>query len=119
MRSLWRHRDLITQMTRREVVGRYRGSIMGLAWSFFNPILMLVVYTFVFSVVFKTKWGSTAEQSQTSFAIVLFVGMIVHGLFAEMVNRAPGLILANVNYVKKVVFPLEILPVVSLGKSVV
>ena len=114
MRSLWQHRDLITQMTRREVVGRYRGSIMGLAWSFFNPILMLVVYTFVFSVVFKAKWGGGGEQSQTSFAIVLFVGMIVYGLFAEMVNRAPGMILANVNYVKKVVFPLEILPVVGM-----
>lgn len=117
MRSLWQHRDLIAQMTRREVVGRYRGSIMGLAWSFFNPILMLVVYTFVFSVVFKAKWGGGGEQSQTSFAIVLFVGMIVYGLFAEMVNRAPGMILANVNYVKKVVFPLEILPVVGLGAA--
>lgn len=117
MRSLWQHRDLIAQMTRREVVGRYRGSIMGLAWSFFNPILMLVVYTFVFSVVFKAKWGGVGEQSQTSFAIVLFVGMIVYGLFAEMMNRAPGMILANVNYVKKVVFPLEILPVVGLGAA--
>jgi lipopolysaccharide transport system permease protein len=117
MRSLWQHRDLITQMARREVVGRYRGSIMGLAWSFFNPILMLVVYTFVFSVVFKAKWGTGGEQSQTGFAIVLFVGMIVYGLFAEMVNRAPGLILANVNYVKKVVFPLEILPVIGLGAA--
>lgn len=64
-RSLWSHRELILQMTRREVVGRYRGSIMGLAWSFFNPILMLVVYTFVFSVVFKAKWGTVGEQSQT------------------------------------------------------
>lgn len=117
VRSLWQHRDLIAQMTRREVVGRYRGSIMGLAWSFFNPILMLVVYTFVFSVVFKAKWGGVGEQSQTSFAIVLFVGLIVYGLFAEMVNRAPGLILANVNYVKKVVFPLEILPVVGMGAA--
>lgn len=115
MRCLWQHRELIMQMTRREVVGRYRGSIMGLAWSFFNPILMLVVYTFVFSVVFKAKWGGVVEQSQTSFAIVLFVGMIVHSLFAEMVNRAPKLILSNANYVKKVVFPLEILPVVSMG----
>src|SRR5450759_2178510 len=117
MRSLWQHRELITQMIRREVVGRYRGSIMGLAWSFFNPILMLVVYTFVFSVVFKARWGVGSEQSHTSFAIVLFVGMIVYGLFAEMANRAPGMILSNVNYVKKVIFPLEILPVVGLGTA--
>ncbi|OIR10712.1 teichoic acid translocation permease protein TagG [mine drainage metagenome] len=116
-RSLWRHRELIVQMTRREVVGRYRGSVMGLAWSFFNPILMLVVYTFVFSVVFKARWGTGGEENQSSFAIVLFVGMIVFGLFAEMANRAPGLILSNVNYVKKVIFPLEILPVVGLGAA--
>ena len=117
VRSLWSHRDLIAQMTRREVVGRYRGSIMGLAWSFFNPVLMLVVYTFVFSVVFKARWGAGAEESQYSFAIALFVGMIVHGLFAEVLNRAPGLILSNVNYVKKVIFPLEILPVVGMGAA--
>lgn len=116
-RSLWQHRNLIMQMTRREVVGRYRGSIMGLAWSFFNPILMLVVYTFVFSVVFKARWGTGDEESKTGFAIVLFVGMIVYGLFAEITNRAPGLILANINYVKKVVFPIEILPVVGLGAA--
>lgn len=116
-RSVWQHRDLISQMTRREVVGRYRGSIMGIAWSFFNPILMLVVYTFVFSVVFKAKWGGGGEESQATFAIVLFVGLIVYGFFAEMVNRAPGLILSNVNYVKKVVFPLEILPIVGLGAA--
>jgi lipopolysaccharide transport system permease protein len=114
--NLWQHRNLIMQMTRREVVGRYRGSIMGLAWSFFNPILMLVVYTFVFSVVFKARWGTEVE-SQTSFAIVLFVGMIVYGLFAEIANRAPGLILSNVNYVKKVIFPLEILPVIGMGAA--
>lgn len=114
LRGLWQHRSLIKQMTKREVAGRYRGSILGLAWSFFNPILMLVVYTFVFSVVFKAKWGGS-ESSQVNFATLLFVGMIVHGLFAEIVNRAPGLILANVNYVKKVVFPLEILPVVGVG----
>lgn len=104
-------------MTRREVVGRYRGSVMGLAWSFFNPVLMLAVYTFVFSVVFKARWGAGAEESKTGFAIALFVGMIVFGLFAEIANRAPGMILSNANYVKKVIFPLEILPVVGLGAA--
>ncbi|MFA7667951.1 MAG: ABC transporter permease [Burkholderiaceae bacterium] len=115
--SLWRNRQLILQMSKREVVGRYRGSVMGMAWSFFNPVLMLAVYTFVFSVVFKARWGVGGEESKTQFAVVLFVGMIVHGLFAEVVNRAPGLILGNVNYVKKVVFPLEILTVVSMGAA--
>lgn len=115
--SYCRNRNLIWQMTKRDVIGRYRGSIMGLAWSFLNPVLMLVVYTFVFSVVFKARWGSGGEESKTDFAIILFVGLIVYNLFAESVNRAPGLILANPNYVKKVVFPLEILPFVAMGST--
>lgn len=116
--SLWSNRQLIRQMTAREVVGRYKGSVMGLFWSFLNPVFMLVVYTFVFSVVFKARWGvGGVEETKAQFAVVLFVGMIVHGLFAEVLNRAPGLISANVNYVKKVVFPLEILPVISMGAA--
>jgi lipopolysaccharide transport system permease protein len=117
-RSLWRNRSLIAQMTKRDVIGRYKGSVMGLAWSFFNPIFMLSVYTFVFSSVFRSRWrGAAGDESKAQFAVVLFVGMIVHGLFAEVLNRAPGLILGNANYVKKVVFPLEVLPVISLGAA--
>jgi lipopolysaccharide transport system permease protein len=116
-KSLWHHRQLIVQMTKREVVGRYKGSVMGLAWSFFNPVFMLAVYTFVFSVIFKSRWGVGGEESKTQFAVVLFVGMIVHSLFAEVLNRAPSLILGNVNYVKKVVFPIEILPVIAMGAA--
>lgn len=114
--SLWRNRHLAWQLAKREVVGRYRGSVLGILWSFFNPVLMLAVYTFVFSVVFKARWSGGSE-SKTEFAIVLFAGMIVHSLFAECLNRAPGLILSNVNYVKKVVFPLEILPWVTMGAA--
>jgi lipopolysaccharide transport system permease protein len=116
LKSLWGNRELIAQMTRREVVGRYKGSVMGLLWSFLNPVFMLTVYSFVFSVVFKARW-SGAGESQTQFAVILFAGMTVHALFAEVLNRAPGIILGNVNYVKKVVFPLEILAVVSLGAA--
>jgi lipopolysaccharide transport system permease protein len=117
-KSLLRNRQLIVQMTKREVVGRYRGSAFGLAWSFFNPVFMLVVYTFVFSEIFKSRWGGVgASDSKTQFAVVLFVGMIVLNLFSEVLNRAPGLVLSNVNYVKKVVFPLEILPVISTGAA--
>ena len=113
--SLWRNRQLICQMTRREVVGRYRGSLLGMAWSFITPLIMLIVYTFVFSVVFNARWNAGGDESKADFAIILFTGMIVFGLFAEIVNRAPGLIVSNVNYVKKVVFPLEILSWVTLG----
>lgn len=117
MRSLRRNQGLLWQLTKREVVGRYRGSVMGMAWSFFNPLLMLAVYTFVFSVVFKTRWDVDMGEGKTQFAIVLFVGMIIHNLFSEVINRAPGLMLGNVNYVKKVVFPLELLPVTILGAA--
>jgi lipopolysaccharide transport system permease protein len=116
-KSLWRHRQLIVQMTRREVVGRYKGSAVGLAWSFFNPVFMLVVYTFVFSEIFKLRWGAVQDDSKTQFAVILFVGMIVLGLFSEVLNRAPGLILSNVNYVKKVIFPIEILPIIATGAA--
>jgi len=115
--SLSKNRALILALSKREVIGRYRGSVMGIAWSFFNPILMLTVYTFVFGVVFQSRWGGPQEESKINFSIVLFVGMIVHGLFSECVNRAPLLILSNVNYVKKVIFPLEILPIVAMGST--
>lgn len=115
--SLWHNRRLVWQMAQREVLGRYRGSIMGMAWSFVQPLFMLGVYTFVFSVVFKARWGLDGDAGRASFAITLFVGMIVHGLFAEVSNRAPGLVLTNVGYVKRVVFPLEILPWIAMGSA--
>ena len=116
--SFWQNRSLIYALAKREVIGRYRGSVMGILWSFFNPLLMLGVYTFVFGVVFKARWGLEGNsQSQSQFAIILFAGLIVFNFFAECLNRAPSLIISNVNYVKKVVFPLEILPFVSLAAS--
>jgi lipopolysaccharide transport system permease protein len=111
--SLWRNRELIKALAKREVLGRYRGSYLGLLWSFFNPLFMLAVYTFVFSVIFKARWGGGSD-SKTEFALVLFAGLLVFSLFAECINRAPGLILFGTNYVKKVVFPLEILPFVGV-----
>lgn len=112
--SFWRNRQLMHSLIKREILGRYRGSALGLLWSFFHPLLMLSVYTFAFSVVFKARWG-TDNTSKVEFALVLFAGLIIFNLFAECINRAPGLILSNPNYVKKVVFPLEILPWVNLG----
>ncbi len=100
-------------MAWREVIGRYQGSVLGLAWSFFNPVLMLLVYTLVFSVIFKARWDLGTEGN-VDYALILFVGLIAHGFFSEVINRSPGLILSNANYVKKVVFPLEVLPVIAL-----
>lgn len=116
VRSLQFHRGLIRTLIIREVAGRYRGSVMGLLWSFFNPVLLLAVYTFVFSYVFKARWGA-GTGSKTEFAMVLFSGLMVFNFFAECCNRAPMLIIGNAGFVKKVVFPLEILPVVSMGSA--
>lgn len=116
VRNLWHHRTLILALTRRDIAGRYRGSLLGMLWSFMNPLLMLAVYTFAFGVVFGARW-TDGSDSKMEFAIILFAGMLVFQLFSESVNRAPNLVISNPSYVKKVVFPLEVLPVMSLGSS--
>lgn len=105
---------LIEQLTKREITVRYKGSFFGITWAFLNPILMLVVYTFLFSVVFKAKWNLVGEENTTQFAVILFVGLIVYSIFSDVVNRASSLMISNVNFVKKIVFPLEILPVITM-----
>lgn len=109
-------RELIFQLIWSEVVGRYRGSFAGFLWSFLNPLFSLVMYTFVFGVVFKARWGLSTGNT-FDFALILFSGLIVHGLLSECINQAPYLIIGNPSYVKQVVFPLEILPVVTVGSS--
>jgi len=111
--GLLRHRQLILQMARREVEYRYKGSIFGLAWSFITPITLLFIYTFVFSIVFKARWGAQEVSGDADFALVLFIGLILHALISDIINRAPTLIVSNSNYVTKVVFPLEIIPVTT------
>lgn len=113
IRSVFQFRQLLWELVKRDFVGRYKGSIFGVVWSLFNPLLMLAIYTLVFSVAFKAKWGG-GDESKVAFAIVLFSGIIVSNLFAECLNRAPGLIVSHPNYVKKVIFPLEILPLMVL-----
>lgn len=115
--SLAGNRRLILRMARRDIVARYRGSFGGLLWTVITPIIMLLVYTFVFSVVFKARWAVDDEQTRTQFAIVLFAGLLMHGLLAEVLNACTSVIASNANYVKKVVFPLEILPVIQLCVS--
>jgi lipopolysaccharide transport system permease protein len=111
-RLLGEHRQLLWQFTRREVLSRYRGSWLGLAWSLLNPLMMLSLYTFVFSVVFEARWGGGAEPAGLmEFALPLFSGLVSFSLFAETANAAPTMILSHVSYVKRVVFPLEVLPV--------
>lgn len=117
-KALWHQRELWWQLTEREILSRYRGSVLGLGWIFMQPLVMLAVYTFVFSQVFRARWGTLDGSSDTlGFAINLFAGLIVFNLFSECANRAPGLVLANPNYVKKVIFPLEVLGSVAVGTA--
>jgi lipopolysaccharide transport system permease protein len=116
-RALWQNRELCWRLSEREVLGRYRGSLLGMAWSFLTPLAMLAVYTFVFSQVFKARWGTLENEGPLGFAVNLFAGLIVFNLFSECANRAPTLVLANPSYVKKVVFPLEILAGVTVGSA--
>ncbi len=113
---LWANRSLIGTLTRREVAGRYKGSLFGILWSFINPLLMLSVFTFVFGEIFQAKWGndSATRTGHLEFAVALFAGLLQYNLFAECVGKAPHLVTGNPNYVKKIVFPLDVLPVVAL-----
>jgi lipopolysaccharide transport system permease protein len=117
LRNLWCHRELIAQFARRDVEGRYRGSFLGVIWSFLTPLVMLLIYTFVFGLIFQSRWPQARSSSLNEFAVILFAGLITFTIFSECVTRAPGLVVAVPNYVKKVVFPLEILPVSTLGAA--
>lgn len=104
-----RHRSLTMEMTRRDVLGRYRGASFGLLWSLISPFMMLVVYTLAFGYILKARWPGTTGDT-ADFAMLLFMGLIVHGFFAECLTRAPSLVAGSPNLVKKIVFPLDILP---------
>ena len=110
------NRVLISRLAGREVQAKYRGSLLGIAWAVLNPLLLLAVYTVVFSGVFRMRWSGTTGGTG-EFALLAFSGLIVFNLFSECVMRAPGLMLENVSYIKKVVFPLEIMPYVQLYVS--
>jgi len=116
--ALWRQRELWWQLSLREVQGRYRGSLLGWGWSLVTPLLMLAVYTFVFSQVFQARWGDLQQSGPLVFAINLFAGLIAFNMFAETANQSPGLILGNANLATKVIFPLEILPAVTVAAAV-
>ena len=109
--GIWKGRELLKQLVRRNIEARYKGTIMGLVWMVVTPLVMLAVYTFVFGLVFKARWGAGFGDSKAAFALILFCGMAVFNIFSESVNGSVGIVTGNPNYVKKVVFPLELLPV--------
>ncbi|MFK2893578.1 ABC transporter permease [Dyella flagellata] len=107
--ALTSQRSLTIELSKRDVLGRYRGATFGLLWSLISPFLTLSIYTFAFGSILKSRWPQTSNGA-ASFAMILFVGLIVHGFFAECLSRSATLITDNVNFVKRVIFPLEILP---------
>ncbi|WP_273084391.1 ABC transporter permease [Stenotrophomonas nitritireducens] len=114
--SLLRNGRLVLDLTRRDISGRYRGALGGVLWAFLTPLLMLAIYSFVFGYIFKSRW-TVAEAGDVHFSIVLFAGLIFANFLSECLNRAPSLIVASPNYVKKVVFPLEVLAWVAVGNA--
>lgn len=113
---LWKARSLVGQLARREIQARYRGSMGGLAWSIANPVFMLAIYTWMFTVIFQARWGDMAV-SRVDYTVLLFAGLLVYNIFAECAITATRQITDNPNFVKKVVFPLEFLSVVTVASA--
>lgn len=114
-----RHRALFRALHRRELASRYRDSFLGSLWMAITPLLMLALYTFVFGVIFKSRWEGMGDGGIGTYAIVLFSGLLLHGLLADTLGRAPRLMLEEPNYVTKVVFPLELLGWVNMLTALV
>ena len=115
--SLWRHRSLVFELTKREFSGRYRGSFGGIAWSFAQPLFLLTVYTIAFGVILKARWGFSGGTA--NYALMLFAGLIIFNAFSECLIRSTTLVTGNPNFVKKVVFPLELLPVITVATALI
>jgi len=116
--SLYRHQQLIYTLAKKDILGRYKQALIGLAWTLITPLLTLIIYTFVFSDIFKVRWnGPDASNSKLEFALIIFSGMIIFSFFSEIMIRSTTIISVNVNYVKKVIFPLEILPIIVLCEA--
>lgn len=111
------HRSLVWELIKREFSGRYKGSFGGLVWSFAHPLFLLTVYTIAFGVILKARWGFSG--STIDYALMLFAGLIVFNAFSEVLSKSPTLITGNPNFVKKVLFPLELLPVITVATALI
>jgi lipopolysaccharide transport system permease protein len=112
-----RHRRLIRRLAIQQVRSRYAGSVLGVVWAVVHPIFLLAVFTFVFSVIFQARWG-TEVHARGHFALVLFAGLLVYNLFQHCLIHAPMILVGRPSYVTKMVFPLDVLPWVTLAEAV-
>jgi len=115
--EIWCHRYLLGQLVKRDVLLRYRGAMFGVLWIFLSPLLMLAIFSFVFGHIFQARWHQ--QDSGLPFWLLLYCGLIVFNVFAETVSRAPTSVRGYPNYIKKIIFPTHILPVVPLGAALV
>jgi lipopolysaccharide transport system permease protein len=113
--SLITHRYLLGQLIKRDVLLRYRGAMFGVAWVFLNPLIMLVIFAYVFGQIFQARWPQ--QETGAPFWLVLYSGLIAFNIFAEAISRAPASVRGTPSYVKKIIFPVEILPLVPLGAA--
>lgn len=109
IRTLLNHGSLIRSLVRRDILGRYRGSFGGLFWTVIHPLLMMLTYYFVFGVVLRSSFGQ--DRSSTGFLMYFLAGMVPWLAMSEAIGRAPGVILEHASFVKKLLFPVEVLPV--------
>ena len=117
VRTLWRNRDLLWQFTVRNVQIRHKGSMLGIVWAILNPLLTLTVYVFVFGFVFQGSFGVVETESRWDYGLGIFLGLAIFQMVAEAIAVAPNLITGQPNFVKKVVFPLEVLPAAAVGSG--
>ncbi|MGA2018859.1 MAG: ABC transporter permease [Opitutaceae bacterium] len=117
VRKLYRQRSLLRQFTWRNIEIQHKGSTLGLLWSVLSPLLLFAVYAFVFVVIFKGRFGVVPTETRVDYAIGLFLGLALLQLFQEALTVSPLSVVQNPNYVKKVVFPVEILPVAAFGAA--
>ena len=116
--DLWLHRELLWQFTLRNVELRHKGSHLGLVWSILNPLLMLGLYVLVFGYVFGGSYGVIPQETRFDYALGMLVGLTLFGFTAEALGSSVSVIVANPNFVKRVVFPLQILPIANVGAAV-
>ena len=115
--DIWPHRYLLGQLIKRDVLLRYRGAMFGVLWIFLSPLLMLAIFAYVFGQVFQTRGG--AAGGNLPFWLFLYSGLIVFNIFSETVSRSPASVRSYPSFVKKIIFPVQILPLVPLGVALV